>query len=387
MKRNLLLSLLLIPGIMFSQNFKLETKDSLNGKPKHSIVFSGWVNSIFNYDFAGIDSKYPALNIVSVPVGNHVNDPYVNFDAFQTRLRFNSTHQTKKMGEIKLWVEGDFVSGTGAFRLRHALISIGRFDFGQTWSNMSDELCWPNITDYDGPPTGIWARPTMIRYHIIKGEKHSLSISAEGPSLDYQTEVPIMFDSLVEASNQNVPDFTFRYRFDTKVMNLQFSGVYRNIRYYNLADSSHSYETGYGVALSGIFTLFKRDKLYLQASIGRGISRYLVGYEGRYWDGIATSNHQISLLPVVGGFFGYDHFWTKSKKFSSTLVLGVTNVQNDVYAQFDDFMLGYWGTVNLWWYPVKNFAAAIEYTHAYRKDYLGLDGDAGRLQFMVMYSF
>jgi hypothetical protein len=392
MKRIVLIVMVLIPLFAFSQNFKFSTKDTLNGKPKHEIAFSGWVWSIFNYDFVGIDSKYPALNIASVPVGDHIDDPFMNFDAFQTRLRFKSTHQTKSLGEIKLYVEGDFVSGTGAFRLRHALISVGRFDFGQTWSNMADEMCWPNVTDYDGPPTGIWPRPTMIRYHILRGEKSSLAISAEGPSLDYISgpDSPVMFDTLVFTSNQNVPDFTLRYRFDTKRVNLQVSGVYRNIRYFDGVDSTHYYKTGYGIALSSIFTLGQRqDKLYLQASLGRGISRYLVGYEGRLWDAVSSGTHDISLLPVVGGFLGYDHFWTKKKNFSSTVVFGVTNVQNDidVYSSFDDFMLGYWAVANLWWYPVDNLSFAVEYAHAYRQDFYGKDGSAGRIQFIAMYSF
>jgi len=385
MKRlSLILFVLLILNTTYAQHFKMTTKDSLNGKPKHEIVFSGFVNSIFNYDFVGLDSKYPALNIVSVPVGNHLKDPFMSFDAFQTRLRFNTTSQTK-LGEVKLYVEGDFVSGTGAFRLRHALISVGRFDFGQTWSNFSDGDCWPNMTDYDGPPTGIWARPTMIRYHIIKGKKNSLALSAEGPFLDYQ--VHFQLDSVVSTANQDVPDFVLRYRFQTEKFHIQLGGVYRNIKYLNSLDSSFKYQSGYGAALSGVFSLFKRDKLYLQYSIGKGISRYLVGYEGRKWDAIATGNHDIELLPVQGGFLGFDHYWTKSKKFSSTIVFGYTNVINDVYTNMDDFMLGYWGIVNLYWYPINNMSVALEYAHAYRKDTWGQDGKAGRIQFMIMYNF
>jgi len=383
MKKLFLILIFSFPFFIYSQNLSFETKDSLNGKPKHKIVFGGFVNTIFNYDFVGLDSKYPALNIASVPVGNHLKDPYMNFDAFQTRLRFNSSHQTK-LGEVKLYVEGDFQSGTGAFRLRHALISVGRFDFGQTWSNLADGDCWPNMTDYDGPPTGIWPRPTMIRYHIIKGKKHSLALSAEGPILDYQ--VHINLDSVVSTSNQDVPDFILRYRFTTDKFHIQLGGVYRNIKYLNSLDSSFHYESGYGVAASGVFSL-GRDKMYIQYSIGKGISRYLVGYEGRQWDAVATGNHDIELLPVQGGFFGFDHYWTKSKKFSSTVVLGYTNVVNDVFKNRDDFMLGYWGLVNLYWYPIDNMAVALEYAHAYRKNTWSKEGQAGRIQFLVQYSF
>ena len=375
--------------LLGAQDFKFESKDTLNGKPKNSIVFGGFVNTIFYYDFVGINDEYPALNITTVPVGNVKREPYTNFNAFQTRLKFNSTHQTK-IGEIKLYVEGDYVSGTGAFRLRHALISINKWDFGQTWSNFADEDMWPNMTDYDGPPTGVWPRPTMIRYNAIRGEKNSLAFSIEGPSLDYQVNYEI--DSVITTTNQNIPDLTARYRHETDKFHFQLSGVYRNIRYKNELDTSLFYETGYGFSASTGITVFKRDRFHAQATIGKGIARYLVGFEDRNWDAVAVGTNKIELLPTSGGFIGYDHYWNKNKTFSSTIVFGGVYIKNDVIDEVNNikignFIEGYWGIANLYWYPVEKLSIAIEYAGAYRKDHLGLEGYAGRAQFMVMYSF
>ena len=368
-----------------SQSFQLNSKDSLNGKPKNSVSFSGYVNSIFYYDFVGINDAYPALNIAEVPVGNNVfKEPYVNFNSFQTRLRMNSVHQSK-IGEIKLYVEGDYVSGTGAFRLRHALISVNKWDIGQTWSNFADEEAWPNMTDYDGPPTGVWPRPVMIRYNAIQGDENTLSFSIEGPSLDYTHNYSI--DSAITTTNQNVPDFTARYRYDTEKFHFQASAVYRAIRYKNQLDSTLFYETGYGLSLSTGITVFSRDRIHMQGTAGKGIARYLVGFEGRNWDAVPTGNQSIDLLPTYGGFIGYDHFWNKKKTFSSTLVGGAVYVQNNVLNEYDDFMEGYWGLFNIYWYPVNNLSFAIEYVGAYRKNYLSQEGYADRIQFMVQYNF
>jgi len=385
MKKYTLLFVIFVSMLTNAQSFKFESKDTLNGKPKNSIVFGGFINTIFYYDFVGINNAYPALNITEVPVGNNVfKEPYMNFNAFQTRLKFNSVHQSK-IGEIKLYVEGDYVSGTGAFRLRHALISINKWDIGQTWSNFSDEDMWPNMTDYDGPPTGIWPRPTMIRYNALQGEKNSLSFSMEGPSLDYTKNYDI--DTAITTTNQNVPDFTARYRYDTDKLHFQLSGVFRNIRYKNILDSELFYEQGYGISLSSGITVFNRDKIHLQATTGKGIARYMVGFEGRNWDAVPTGNHKIELLPTYGGFIGYDHYWNKNKTFSSTIVAGGVYVQNNVLDNVDDFMEGYWGLLNLYWYPVEHLSLAIEYVGAYRKNYLSQDGYADRIQLMVMYSF
>ena len=387
-KNWILVLILLNTSALFAQ-FEIGSKDTINGKPKNSITFSGYVNSIFYYDFVGINDAYPALNITMVPVGDVKKEPYTNFNAFQTRLRFNSVHQTK-IGDIKLYVEGDYVSGTGAFRLRHALISVGKWDVGQTWSNFADEDAWPNMTDYDGPPTGVWPRPTMVRYNALKGEKHSLAFSMEGPSLDYVINYEI--DNVITTTNQNIPDLTARYRYKTDKHHFQLSGVYRNIRYKNLTDSSLFYQTGYGLSASTGIAVFKNDRIHAQATIGKGIARYLVGFESRNWDAVAIGTNQIELLPTTGGFIGYDHYWNKKKTFSSTVVIGGVYIKNNVVDEINSVKVGnfiesYWGVANLYWYPVNKLSVAIEYAGAYRKDYRGQDGYADRLQFMVMYSF
>ena len=386
MKKIFLIGIVIVLSLFSSaQSFQLNSKDSINGESKNSISFSGFVNTIFYYDFVGINNAYPALNIAEVPVGKDVfKEPYLNFNAFQTRLKLNTKHQTK-IGLVKLYIEGDYVSGTGAFRLRHALISINKWDIGQTWSNFSDEDMWPNMTDYDGPPTGIWARHTMIRYNAFQGEKNSLSLSIEGPSLDYTHNYNI--DSNITTTNQSVPDLTARYRFESEKLHIQIAGVYRNIRYKNTSEEKLFYETGYGVSMSTSISVFGRDKIHMQGTAGKGISRYMVGFEGRNWDAIPTANQKIELLPTYGGFIGYDHFWNEKKTFSSTLVAGGVFMENNVLETVGDFMEGYWGLVNLYWYPIENISIAVEYVGAYRKNYLDLEGYADRVQLMVQYNF
>ncbi len=384
MRKKLLLLIILFPSLSFAQNFKMESKDSLNGKPKNTIAFSGFVNSIYFYDFVGYDSQYPALNIASIPVGNVLKEPSTNFVIFQTRLRFKSEHQSK-IGVIKVYFEGDFINSANAFRIRHALISINKWDFGQTWSNLADEDAWPNMTDYDGPPTGVWPRPTMIRYNAFKGKKNSLSLSLEGPSLDYQAHHAI--DTIVSTAYQDIPDFTIRYRYKTDKFHFQIGGVFRYIKYKNSLDSTFNYEPGYGISASTGITLFKRDLFHAQATIGKGISRYLVGFEGYNWDAVPTGNGTIELVPAVGGFIGYDHYWDKEKKFSSTAVFGYINIKNDVLSFPGDFMTGYWGLVNVYWHPIPDLDIAVEYVAAYRENALLETGDGGRVQFMVQYNF
>jgi len=385
MKNILFFLLIFIPFVSIAQNFTMESKDTLNGKPKSKITFSGYVNTIYNYDFVGTDSKYPALNIVSIPVGKVLKEPTTNFVIFQTRLRFKSEHQTK-IGTVKVYVEGDFVNSADAFRIRHALISINKWDFGQTWSNFSDEDAWPNVTDYDGPPTAIWARPTMIRYNAIRKEHSSLSFSVEGPSLEYQAHHTI--DTILSTAYQDIPDFTARYRYETKKNHFQIAGVFRSIKYKNRIDSSFAYKPAYGISASAGIGIFNNDRIHLQATYGIGISRYLVGFEGYSWDAVPTGNGKIELVPAMGGFIGYDHYWDKNMKFSTTVALAYIKIKNNVLSSFPgDFMTGYWGVINFYYHPIENLDFAIEYVTAGREDALKQTGTGARLQFLVQYAF
>ena len=384
MRKSILLIIILLPMVVLSQNFKYESKDTLNGKPKNTITFGGFINTIYYYDFIGYEGQYPALNIVSIPTGNVLKEPSTNFVAFQTRMRFKSEHESK-IGTIKLYFEGDFINSANAFRLRHALISINKWDFGQTWSNFADEDSWPNMTDYDGPPTGIWARHTMIRYNAIQGVNHSLSASIEGPSLDYQAHTFV--DTIFTTAYQDIPDFTFRSRHVTEKLRFQLSGVLRSIKYKNTVDSTFSREMAYGLSASAGISTFGNDLLHMQATAGVGIARYLVGFESYNWDAVPTGDGGIELTPAIGGFVGYDHYWTKDKRFSSTAVFGYISIKNRLTHTPKDFMTGYWGLVNFYWHPVPELDIAVEYVRAFREDTYGDTGIGARAQFMVMYHF
>lgn len=384
MRKSILLLVVLFPMFVFAQNFKYESKDTLNGRPKNTITFGGFINTIYYYDFIGYEGQYPALNIVSIPTGNVLKEPSTNFVAFQTRMRFKSEHESK-IGTIKLYFEGDFINSANAFRLRHALISINKWDFGQTWSNFADEDSWPNMTDYDGPPTGIWARHTMIRYNAIQGVNHSLSASVEGPSLDYQAHTFV--DTIFTTAYQDIPDFTLRYRYVTEKLRFQLSGVLRSIKYKNTVDSTFSREMAYGLSASAGVSTFGNDLLHMQATAGVGIARYLVGFESYNWDAVPTGDGGIELTPAIGGFVGYDHYWTKDKRFSSTAVFGYISIKNRLNHTPNDFMTGYWGLVNFYWHPVPELDIAVEYVRAFREDTYGDTGIGARAQFMVMYHF
>lgn len=366
-------------------NFMYKSSDTLNGKPKNMFIFGGFVKLNVIYDFVGL-SNITALNIPEIPVSEQFKNPYISFDTYQTRLWYKSTHQTK-IGEIKIRVIGDFW-GSGSrtnFRMRQALISIKNWDFGHTFTTFADLDAWPIINDWDGPPTGIWSRQAMVRYNQPISNHSTVSFAAEAPLIDYNVIMDI--DSVLSISNQTVPDLHIKYKFDKSKFKLQIAGVYRNIRYIVNADSTFKYENGWGLMASTFVPFDRGDNLYVQLLAGKGISRYLVGFSGRNWDAVALGETDLHILPVAGGFIGYDHYWDRNKKFSSTAVVGTTAISNNINEQYGNVLEGYWALVNFYWRPTANLQFSTEFTFGYRKDHLLLDGNASRLTFMAFYQF
>ena len=178
-----------------------------------------------------------------------------------------------------------------------------------------------------------------------------------------------------------------KYKFDGGAYRLQLAGVYRNIKYMVSADSTIKYKNGWGIMASAYFNFNRGNNLYVQLLAGQGIGRYLVGFSGQNYDAISINGQELNLLPITGGFIGYDHYWDKNHVFSSTFVIGATVVSNDILTEFGNPLEGVWALTNFYWKPIPKLQFSIEYTYGYRKDHLNESGNASRISFMACYKF
>ncbi|PTT09501.1 hypothetical protein DBR27_06765, partial [Flavobacterium sp. HMWF030] len=113
----------------------VESKDTLNGKPKVTARLMGRLKLNGMYDIKGSLSGNSSFLI-------HKNDvtgtdiPAFSMDMRQSQLRFVSTIQLNNGKEIKSMLEADFegANNTSQFRLRHAYINYDHWTVGQTWS-------------------------------------------------------------------------------------------------------------------------------------------------------------------------------------------------------------------------------------------------------------
>ena len=366
-----------------AQFLTLNSADSLNGKPKRMFYTTAWVKLNGIWDYMGI-SNTAAMNLTDIPTDGRAPDSHFTMDMYQTRLIFASAFQTKRFGEIFSYIETDFYGNNGGgLRMRHAYIRFKNFRIGQTWSSFTDEESWPNVTDFDGPPTGTWVRHVQIGYFIRPSESTDILVSIESPFADYNRYLQL--DSTLQNAAQTLPDLHTHFEKRWKNGHVQIALVYRFIEYKNAADKK-SYISGYGFSLSSTQIVGERDKIIGQVIGGTGISRYLVSLGGSGWDAAPDSNGNLVALPVWGGYFSYQHYWGRSD-FSSTTVLGYATVDNPFNQPTEHLFNGFSGTLNVYWQPLGPLSFAVEGIYGTHTDEFDRFGDNIRIQFVFEYSF
>lgn len=384
MKLTLALTVMLLMTTTAKAQFlKLESKDSLNGKPKRQFYTTAWVKMNGIWDYMGIPNT-AAMSPPDIPTDGREPDSQFTMDMYQTRLIFASAFQTKLFGEIFSYIETDFYGNNGGeLRMRHAYIRFKNFRFGQTWSCFTDEESWPNVTDFDGPATGSWVRQVQLGYFTRPSQDTDILVSIESPYTDYNRYLQL--DTTVQEASQTFPDLHSHIERRWAGGHAQIAGVFRFIEYAN-NQSNKNLIPGYGINLSSTQVVFDRDKAIAQIVIGKGISRYLVALGGRGWDAAPDQEGNIVALPVWGGYLSYQHFWGQSD-LSSTIVAGYSVVDNPWNSPSDHLFRGFSGSGNIYWQPVGPLNFALEGIYGWHEDEFDRTGDNLRLQFVFEYAF
>jgi len=376
-----------------AQLLKLESADSLNGKPKKEFYTTAWVKMLGFYDQNGIPNV-SSMSLPSIPTERDSanKDGQFHADLYQTRIVFASKFQTKKLGEIKSYIETDFYgNGGGGLRLRHAWVRFNNWRIGQAWSGFTDEESWANVIDFDGPATGVWVRTAQITHWFRPNANNDILVALETPLNDYSRY--LQFDSLIQPTQQSVPDFVTHYEKRWKTGHLQIGAVARAIEYRN-AKNKITYKPAGGVNISGSQEFFGKDLLVFQATYGQGISRYLVSFGGGGWDAVPDLKGNLELVPIYGGYVGYQFFYGKKKwdtrennHFSSTFVYGYVQLDNPLEIPNNTLLTGHYASANLYWHVVGPLNLALEGIYGFRTDEFLSNGDNIRVQFSMEYNF
>jgi hypothetical protein len=339
--------------------------------PKTStrLKVGGYVKFDLIHDFKPIGSP-DFFDVSKIPTDGSVGKT-THLNAKEARINLD-VKTPSKVGELRMFVEGDFYGANGTLRLRHAYVEIGDWLLaGQTWSNFMDENTIPGTLDFEKPGAYVFTRLPIVRFKKNLAEGSYVSLALEQPnSSSVVPAEPGKFEN-------PVPDLTLRFRHSKPWGHVQASAFGALVRYRFSAGGTDEVQA-FGVNLSGQFNVAGKDKLTYQAAYGPGLGRYR---------GLLTAaldeNGNLEAITEMGITISYQHQWNES--FSSLVVFNRGVAENTAGQGPNAIHAEHYGAGNLLWHFAPNAFAGVEFLTGLREDVDGAKGTANRLQFSVKY--
>ena len=410
--RYLLLILIILPFFIYGQYSDVDrfltvySKDSINGKSKMKGSLGTNMKLNGYYDVFGGLQDSETFNIGNINVFGTDDSDSFKMDLYQTQIKLDGVFVRKNGIDIIAVVEFDFWGGNGHMRLRKAFVETDHWQIGQNWNNFGDEDLWPNIMEWEGPPSGIWTRTPHIKYfNTFNNKKWKYEFSLEAPKIDYTSLGEL--EPLVEEAYQVTPDLTAALKNQYNWGHIRLSTILRNVRY--KFDGEIDNFIGYGFALSGIYKTERKNNFQFQLVGGNGITAYMTSVAGLGFDGYPTIHQDIEATPSIGGWLSYEYYFTE--KFHSNIVFGYTKygfpdmqrfilandiIPEDAILMGDYFYTHTYGIFNLMYEPFERMTIGLELDYGIKKlrvdgyvndDYINDDQarDAMRISFGFMF--
>jgi len=326
--------------------------------------------------------------------GTNLPDNQFKMHTRQTRVGLLTSTPTE-YGQFKVRLEGDFYGGNSGndrvtnsytLRMRRAYGEMGNLLIGQEWTTFIDLSNLPETLDFGGPAGGVPPqRQAMVRW-TQPLDFGSLQFALENPSSKYTTKTEnadgTWSDVTVEGNNEYVPDIIVRLNLNPSYGKYSIIGMGRRFAY----DDGQYNESTWGGALrlNAELPTFGKDNIHLHFNYGNGLGRYMEsGFTEAF---INPVTHELETNTQIGGWAGYQHFWTDSLR--SSVIYSLAQRDNDLNYVTDAQDKKYQSVhANLVWSPVPRVNVGLEYIWGYREIENGDDGDINRIQSSFIYKF
>jgi hypothetical protein len=408
-------------------NQKLDEKEKQT--PKGYIHVAGSNTAIKIGGYVKLDAIYDAgpstgdlTNLPDLPLRFYTPDVqrtgFFHAHARESRISIATLTATKEMGDLALFVDGDFYGtnnfGTAEvsrsepaaasaynFRLRRAYIDFVGFRIGQDWSTMYDLDALGTSVEFNGPTGNSDIRNVQIRY-TLKDCTNNLSwaFALENPYTDYtdNTGTRKGTNSFLSGSGgdgfQQLPDAITMIKMRGDSGHIAFRALARQLVVKSLTASGSVFrksQAGWAVGLSGKLKTTYKGGIYAQAIIGDGVGRYIFDLAGQS-AAFDPTTRKFSTQRAWGVSVGIEHYW--NEQWRSNLAYGhsglslskfaprnVTATTAPISRSFDQI------TVNTLFNPIKDFEIGLEYDYYLRRATGGYKGRGQRFQLGIKYSF
>ncbi|PKI17718.1 DcaP family trimeric outer membrane transporter [Colwellia sp. 12G3] len=383
-----------------SHDFEAPDKSIVLSNSDTTLQIGGqiWLDAIYNN---GEMTNRAGFQPSSIAYENDTTTDNTLFSVGQSNLSFKSFTPTK-YGVMTTRFEFDLFDsqGNAGINLTHMWGEIGDFGAGQTFTGFMDINSFPNILDFWGPNSLVFARQPQIRYSTDISKSGRIMFTVEKSASDFAVprystgEIP--YDDINE-----LPDFTASYLHRGDFGYINSAMVFRQLGYKATISGTAIEDTtlGWGLNVTGKIAIASADSINFQLAYGEGIGRYIndtccsyysgdAGVEGDETGGVDAGldgNGNLTAIPVTAGFAFYNRQW--SKKWSSAIGYSYLSVDNLVTQKNKSIKNSSYSTVNLIWYPASQIKAGVEMQYGDIQSKAQFEADNFRFQLSVGFKY
>ena len=313
----------------------------------------------------------------------------IRMDATTSRLFIRGIANTKKLGQVHIFMDFDFRGGVTASytpRIRSGYVQMLGLTVGRDVTTFCDLTASPTTIDFQGPNAYNFRFATMIRYeHSFLDDHLTAGVAAEMPS------VSGTYGEYLMAIPQRVPDFPIYLQYEwgqNRESHIRASAVFRDLYLYNDARKGEDDLFGWGVQFSGNIHATKFLQLFMNGIYGEGITNYINDLMGSGLDFTPRPDDptrvqttpmfgwqvaaQINILPNLFVSGGY----------SAVTVCKKNGIYNENMYRQGQYIFG-----NVFYNLTPRFTLAAEYLYGHRKNMDGLKAHSNRINILAKYSF
>ena len=338
----------------------------------------GSVRVLMNYGDQAMPDRL-TFNPYEIPMKTGVQTPNFYADLSLTRLGFEVTRRTRKMGDLFIRIETDF-AGSDGFRIRHAYGQLGSILIGQTWTLFNNGNFVAATVSRDGVAgSSVFFTPQARYSRVIN---NTLSWQA---SIEYSTPSIDVPDSVNARLVQVIPDIIGRLNYKKDKLSFRAAALITTISGTDTTDVV-SYSFGGGASFSGMYEFSENNILHFSYISTFAASRFLDLFSGENED-LAYNPEDQSFYGLLanGGLVAWSHVWPKN--FSSSLSAGFAAITNKDFQLDDAYNYSYNALLNIFWQPVEGARLGIEFASGERHNKGGERGRATRLSILMYYDF
>jgi len=361
------------------------------------VNLSGYIKVDSIYDLA--QKSGDRINYTGIQtVDSDITNGQARIHARESRVRFQwqpGDDRPKAVIEIDFFGGGtnsptnsELISNSVSPRLRLAYLDYNNWRLGQDWSNYVDVKSFPENLDFANDTGQAFLRQGQIRY-LYKWQKWHISHALENPESDInqQTIAGAQIGRL-----DPLWDLTHKAKYQSDWGHVSLQTVLRSLRASVTASEGNSKTNNswaYALGTSGRINLSTDHQLRFHFSKGRGIGRYLQEASNFAAYIPPSSEPQLKLLTVYGGYLGWQHKWSATLR--SNLNTGLLKIDwpQEVSINLPDDTTQFYQSLhsNLIWSVTKNLELGLEYSLAKRKNIIEQQGFVRRLQASAKYKF